>query len=424
MNRRTFISATLLTTGAGAISATVNRRVLAAVKEFSQSKHPATGKVALYVNVGRELRHYDVDFASAALVKKSSITLPSVPQYACPHASRRYLYVACGVPNNLRASAQHYLVALRIDPRTGELASHGEPVQLPARPIHVTTDVPSAHLLVAFNAPSGVRVFRINKDFTVGQEIPQPGVKDGGVYAHQIRVTPDNRHAILVTRGNIATPAKPEDPGALKMFDYKGGILSNEASIAPDGGRNFHPRHLDFHPAQPWVYVDLEMECKMYTFRLEKGRLVAETAYRNDAVAEKRPGQISEPIIVHPNGRFVYVANRADSTVDFNGKKVFAGGENNIAVYSINQATGEPTTVQYVDTRGFAPHVFDIDPSGQLLVVYNNIPMNVREGGQVRAVSACLTIFRIGEDGKLAYERTYDLEGDKYTNYWLGMVRL
>jgi 6-phosphogluconolactonase len=427
VNRRTFISATLLSGAPGIVNASAKKR-LAAASGFAPSAQPGSDRVALYVNVGRELMHYDVDIANAALIKRSSITLPSVVQYGWPHSSRRYLYVACGISNNQQQSAEQYLAALRIDPLTGELSMHGEPVQLPARPIHVSTDIPSEHVLVAFNAPSGVRVFRINQDFAIGQEIPQPGVKDSGIYAHQIRVTPDNRHAILVTRGISATPTKTGSPGALKMFDYQKGLLTNETSIAPEENKGFHPRHLDFHPTKPWVYVNLEIGCKMYTYRMRNGRLAADTVYRNDTLAEplnKKAGQISEPIRVHPNGRFVYVANRADGTIDFNGKKVFSGGENNVAVYSINQASGEPCTMQHVDTRGFAPHAFDIDPGGRLLVVYNNIPMNVHEeGDHVRAVSPCMVIFRIHDDGRLSYEQSYDLDGDKYTNYWIGMVPL
>jgi hypothetical protein len=41
-------------------------------------------------------------------------------------------------------------------------------------------------------------------------------------------------------------------------------------------------------------------------------------------------------IHVHPNGRFVYLTNRASRLVDFEGKKVFAGGENSIAVFAID----------------------------------------------------------------------------------------
>src|SRR6266851_4104283 len=71
--------------------------------------------------------------------------------------------------------------------------------------------------------------------------------------------------AILVTRGNEGTPTKAEDPGALKVFEYKNGVLTNEVSVAPDGGKEFGPRHLDFHPTKPWIYVSIETQNKMYT---------------------------------------------------------------------------------------------------------------------------------------------------------------
>ena len=69
----------------------------------------------------------------------------------------------------------------------------------------MTTDIPSENILVAFNNPSAVSVYRINEDFTPGDEVKQPGSIDAGIFAHQVRVTPDNRLAILVTRGNEGT---------------------------------------------------------------------------------------------------------------------------------------------------------------------------------------------------------------------------
>jgi hypothetical protein len=100
-----------------------------------------------------------------------------------------------------------------------------------------------------------VRVYRINKDFTPGEEMKQPGPIVAGIFAHQVRTTPDNRLAILVTRGNEGTPTKAEDSGALKVFDYKNGLLTNEVSIAPNGGKEFGPRHLDFHASSAYVLM-------------------------------------------------------------------------------------------------------------------------------------------------------------------------
>ena len=392
------------------------------------SAQPAPKKVALYANVGADLTHYDVDVAGAELIKRETITLPAGVKYAWPHASRGYLYVASSssAPGQGTAGTEHHVTALRIDPESGGLSQRGALIRLPTRPIHMTTDIPSEHILVAFNNPSAVRVYRIKRDFTPGDEVKQPGPIDAGIYAHQVRVSPDNRLAILVTRGNEGTPTRPEDPGALKVFDYRDGVLTNEVSIAPNGGKEFGPRHLDFHPTRPWMYVSIETQNKMYMFRKEDGRINPEIAYRAETLAEPhniRARQAAGTVHVHPNGRFVYGANRAQATTEFHGKQVFKGGENSIVVYAIDQS-GEPTPIQHIETQKIHPRTFHIDPSGRLLVAQHNLPVNVRYGDAVKTLAAGLSVFRIGDDGKLTFVRSYDIDvGDK-SMFWMGMVPL
>jgi 6-phosphogluconolactonase (cycloisomerase 2 family) len=378
-----------------------------------------------------------VDVDGAALTRRASVTLPANVQYVWPHASSRHLYVA----TSTRASrtgptgTEHHVSAFRIDPASGALTPYGNPIRLPTRPIHMCTDIPSEHALVAFNFPSALRVYRINRDGTLGEELKQPGSIDAGIYAHQVRVTPNNRLAILVTRGNDAAGGKPEDPGALKVFNYKDGLLTNEGSIAPGGGYGFGPRHLDFHPTQPWVYVSLERENRLDMYRLDGDTLAAMPAFRKETLARpdskrRRRSEGSDAqqgagtVHVHPNGRFVYGVNRADTTAEFEGKRVFVGGENNFAVYSINQSTGEPTPIQHADTYGIHCRTFHIDPGGRILVAANKSPILVRDGSSVRTVSANLAVFRIGGDGKLDFVRKYDIDVGKFDMFWMGMVKL
>src|ERR1700722_10634345 len=289
------------------------------------SAQQASRRVALYANVGPELTHYDVDVANAELIKRETVTLPAGVQYAWPHRSHRYLYVATSssASGYGTAGSQHHVTALAIDPTTGALSRHGASIPLPTRPINVSLDIPSEHILVAFNNPSAVHVYRVNKDFTPGDEVTQPGSIEVGLFAHQVGVTPDNRLAILVTRGNEGTPSKSEDPGALKVFDYKNGVLANEVSVAPNGGKGFGPRHLDFHPSKPWMYASVETQNEMYMFGMENGRINPEIAYRAGTLAEPsniRARQAAGTVHVHPNGRFLYGANRAEATSEFQGK--------------------------------------------------------------------------------------------------------
>jgi 6-phosphogluconolactonase (cycloisomerase 2 family) len=363
------------------------------------------------------------------IVRRATVTLPASVQYAWPHASRRYLYVASSssAPGDGPIGTEHHITAFRIDPASGALTPHGPSIRLPARPIHISTDIPSEHILAAFNNPSAVRVYRINRDSTLGAEVKQPGVIDAGIYAHQVRVTPDNRLAVLVTRGNEGTATRAEDPGALKVFDYKDGVLTNEVSVAPDGGKGFGPRHLDFHPTRPWMYVSIETQNKMYTYRMNGGTLDPEIAYRAETLAEPnniRARQAAGTVHVHPSGRFLYGANRAQATIEFQGKQVFEGGENSIVVYSINQSTGEPTPIQHVETRAIHPRTFHIDPSARVLVAQHNLPVDVREGNAIKTIHAGLSVLRIGGDGTLTFARKYDIDvGDK-TMFWMGMVPL
>jgi 6-phosphogluconolactonase len=386
------------------------------------------GRVALYANVGEVLTRYEVDVDAMTLTPRENVTLPAGVQYCWPHQSRRYLYVATSssASGYGPAGTQHHVTAFRIDPASGALTRHGEPITLPMRPIHMTTDIPSHNILVAFNSPSALRVYRINPDFTPGEEVKQ-GPIDAGIFAHQVRVTPDNRYAVLVTRGNEGTSAKPEDPGALKVFDYNNGVLSNEVSIAPNGGKEYGPRHLDFHPTQPWMYVSIETQNKMHMHRMEGGKPLPAVVYSKETLAEPsniRARQAASAVHVHPNGRFLYGSNRAQDLIEVEGKKVFKGGENSIVVYSIDQTSGEPAQIQNIETRKIHPRTFHIDPSGRMLVAQHNLPVPVRDGSSVKVAPAGLSVFRIGNDGKLEFVRAYDVDVGGKLMFWMGMVPL
>src|SRR6266480_7779821 len=90
---------------------------------FAQAKD----NCAFYSGVGGQLTHYEVDFAAATLAKRSAVTLPGGIQYAWPHPSRRYLYVATSTGGVGIATVrgyrpnQHYLAAFRVTP-LGELS--------------------------------------------------------------------------------------------------------------------------------------------------------------------------------------------------------------------------------------------------------------------------------------------------------------
>ena len=390
---------------------------------FAQAKR---ANAAFYSAVGPTMTCWRVDIGAAALTRQGSVTMPALIQYAWRHPSRNVLYVASSnfVPMG-NPDGKHHLAAFHIDPATGALTAFGDPVPLRARPINITVDRHGLWLLTAYNLPSSMTVHRIAPDGAIADEVKQTGDIDCGIYAHQIRVLPSNAALVLVTRGNNATAAKPEDPGALKVKAIKDGHLSDIASIAPGGGYGFGPRHVDFHPTKPWLFASLERENALQVYRLHGDSLEPQPAYNATTLADPgnlRPEQMVGPIHVHPSGRFVYLGNRAGGLVEIDGKKVAAGGENTIAVFNIDQATGQPKLVQGMDTHGFHPRTFSIDPTGQMLVVANLTALPVRDGAGVRTQPATLSTYHIGADGRLRFVRAYDIETNGMTQWWSGFI--
>jgi 6-phosphogluconolactonase (cycloisomerase 2 family) len=387
----------------------------------------AASRIALYAAIGPDLTHYDVDVDAATLTRQGTVTMPANVHYCWPHAARPILYAASSDSDSGvggRVGNKHHVSALTIDRNSGALNPHGEPILLPTRPIHMTTDIPSQNILVAFSNPSGLRVYRVNPDGTPGSEVEQSEGIDPGIYGHQVRVRLDNRKVILVARGHDATAAKPEEPGALQVFDYRNGELTEETSVAPNGGYGFGPRHLDFHPSEPWVYVSLERQNRLDMFHFHGDMLLAAAVFQVNTLAEPdniRGRQAVGTVKVHPSGRFAYVANRASSTTEIDGKRVFVGGENTLAVFALDPESGEPKPIQHVDTHGIHCRNFHIDPSGRLLVASHITELPLRDGS---VVPACLSVFRIGDDGKLDFVRKYDVDVGNRQMFWMGMVTL
>ena len=396
--------------------------VFAMTASAAQAPPPAT-PVFLYAAVGADLATYSVNASNGTIARTSSVTLPFAVQYVWQHPSSRFLYVAW---SNGMQGDRHGVSAYRIDASTGALSPHGQAIEIRHRPVHLTVDANATHVLVAYNNPSGLSVHTLNADGTLGAEVKQPAPLDSGIYAHQVRVHPSNKMVVLVTRGNGPAPNHPEDPGALKIYSYMDGVLTNRQSIAPNGGFGFQSRHVDFHPTQPFMYLNLERQNQLQVYRVANGESVEPAAlFTKDTLdhpSASKPAQMTGAIHVHPNGRFVYISNRASGTTVVHGTPVWEGGENTIGVYAIDQKTGEPVRIQNIDSGGMHARTFALDAPSGLLIAANQNAVTKPDGTRV---PASLAVFRVAENGKLAFLRKYDVDtGDGRTLMWTGFVRM
>ena len=382
---------------------------------------------SVYASVGKFLTHFELNGETAALTQRATLSLPFKVQYVWPHPTLPFLYAACSNGSPQARGDAHCVVVLRRDADSGALSVAATPVALTSRPVHMTLDITGTHALIAYNHPSHLSVHRIQSDGFIGEAVVQRAALDTGIYAHQIRVALSNKAVTLVTRGNRAKENAPEEPGALKVYQYSDGQLTPSVSVAPNGGFGFGPRHIDFHPTRPWVYVSLELQNLLHQYRAnaDGDQVEANPASVKPLLADvagEQPRQRSGTIHVHPNGQFVYVVNRASGVVRLEGKDVYIGGENNIAVCKIDPHSGDPSVIQHADTRGVVARTFALDRSGRFLIAANSQPILARQAHQLVTIPASLAVFKVGEDGKLDYAGKTDVDTTDGAMFWMGIV--
>ena len=154
------------------------------------------------------------------------------------------------------------------------------------------------------------------------------------------------------------------------------------------------------------------------------GSLDALPLFTKDSLVDLRKRaavQNSGTVHVHPNGKFVYQATRSASS-DANGKAISGGGVNSIAVFAIDQHTGEPTLLENAATGGAEPRTFALDPSARLLVAANQTAVSVRPGA--KPIPASLVVFRVMSDGKLNFVDKYNVDTSGGSLFWMGIVPL
>ena len=174
-------------------------------------------------------------------------------------------------------------------------------------------------------------------------------------HVHSVTFTPD-KHFVIAA-----------DLGLDKLSIYR--FTTNattplsaptDSTVATQPGSG--PRHISFTPDGRYVYQINEMGGTVNAFGYKAGKLtlIQQTLTHPESFTEDIG---SADIHVSPNGKFLYASNR--------------GVANNIAIYSIDPASGKLTTQGYQSTLGQGPRNFIIDPSGQWLLVANQRTNNI-----------------------------------------------
>lgn len=170
-------------------------------------------------------------------------------------------------------------------------------------------------------------------------------------HVHYAGFTPDEKYVAVVDLGIDQLITYEVVNGQLK--------LANKLSLKPGCG----PRHLTFHPNGDYAYLMTEMSSEVVALQYNN----MDGSFQIIQYISTLPSDFTEnsqgsAIHISSDGHFVYAANR---------------GHDSIAVYGVNQETGELTFIEHTLTEGNWPRDFVLDPTENYLIASNQNSSNL-----------------------------------------------
>ena len=250
------------------------------------------------------------------------------------------------------------VTAYRIDQATGQLTILNRQPTGGRNGVHLAIDATGRWLVVANYATGTVAVLPINQDGSLAP-LSDLATLSGTPGPHRTQQESSHPHHCPFDRTGrvVVVPDKGLDKVFVYRLDAARGklVAGNPPDVTSRAGAA--PRHADFHPTQPYVYVinELDSTITVYRFTLDAGRLeplqvvtTLPTSYTgNNSGAE---------IAVAPSGRFLYGSNR---------------GHDSIAMFAIDSTSGLLTVIGWEPTQGKTPRFFGLDPTGTHLYAAN-----------------------------------------------------
>ena len=246
--------------------------------------------------------------------------------------------------------------AFAIDADTGDLAFLNKQRTEGLAPAYVSIDQSGQFAFVANYASGNVAVFPIrpNGELSPLSDLQQhhgfgPDPRQDGPHAHCILPDPAGQYVLSADLGT--------DQILIYDFDAsKGRLLSHDPAaytVVPGSG----PRHLAFHSRCQVLYAITECSSQLYVLDYDaQNGILAPRQTLSTVPAGYTGFSAGADIHLSSDGRFLYASIR---------------GQNTVAIYAIDDETGELIFIAAESTQGKTPRNFAIDPSGQYLLAAN-----------------------------------------------------
>jgi 6-phosphogluconolactonase len=245
---------------------------------------------------------------------------------------------------------------------------------------HISVHPSNQFIMTAQYGGGSAAVYPIEKNGRVGKQSQLieheggsgvAGKRQDKPHPHWTGYSPDGKFAFV------------PDLGLDQVVIYR--VNANNRSISPHG--ILHgipgggPRHMKFSVDGKFIYLLNELELSVTTFKYNatagSGKQLTTTRALSPETKAKELFNSSSEIIVHPNGRFVYSANR---------------GNDSVTVYNANPKTGKLVVKEVQPIRGAWPRNINMDANGRWLLAAG-------------ADSNTISVFEIDqENGELTFQ--------------------
>ena len=297
---------------------------------------------------------YSFDPATGKIEYLSTIGGIENPTYTAVDGKGQHLYAV----SELEGGQKNWCNAYSINRESGELTFINQQETLGQASCFVTVDHSGEYVLVA-NYTSGKTAVMLPIRADGGLEAVSEALEHVGSSVNQERQTSPHGHCALPDLTN--TYVFVADLGIDQLVRYKLDTTNGKLIPAAEGNIKLKagsgPRHFVFHPNGKFVYVVSELTGTVTVFSYDANTGANQELQTISTLPEGFDGQKwAAAIHMTPDGRFIYASNR---------------GHDSIAMYAVDEQTGQLTTLGYQSTGGKVPRDFNIDPTGQWLLAAN-----------------------------------------------------
>ncbi len=293
------------------------------------------------------------------------------PSFLSVSPDKNYLYAVSRTSTKIEKSGG-YVLAYRIK-KGGELEFINKQLSNGTGPCHIDVSHDGKYVAIATYGGGTISVYPV---IAGGGLLPASStVQFKGSGPNKSRQKEPHAHSVKFSPFNSLVFSADLGTDQLNIFSFDDGKLAATGQQFVKLASGAGPRHFDFHPEGKFIYVINELNSTVELVKSTNG------AWHTVQKITTLPQGFDEDnycadIHVADNGRFVYGSNR---------------GHNSIVVFKVDQKSKKLTFVSVASTKGKWPRNFTLSPDGSYLIAANQHSNNI-------------TVFRVdAESGELEF---------------------